>query len=167
MKDKTNKSKECCEKCWITHFRDFPPEDNIITEISKPFCCNDSCPCHQVKREEDKIRLNICHCGNHQNHDFQKGELCPVVLAHCYCISCKPPKDVKFTKDFITKEIQKAKEATMKEVIEKIDGMNQTTAIAKPGRIEDQIDELNLKLKYDYGYNQALEDLKTLLTKEN
>ena len=54
MKDKTNKSKECCEECWITHFRDFPPEDNIITEISKPFCCNDSCPCH-TKSPQEKI----------------------------------------------------------------------------------------------------------------
>ncbi len=47
-------TRECCDACWITHFRDFPPEDNIITEISTPFCWNDSCPCHSIKKPPER-----------------------------------------------------------------------------------------------------------------
>lgn len=70
-----------------------------------------------------------------------------------------PSVDCRIAKDFLSSAITKIVERCIGEL------PKEKYAIAKPGRIEDQIEELNLESKYSFGFNEAISQAKSNLSK--
>ena len=67
--------------------------------------------------------------------------------------------------DFIEEVISQEHTQLLEQVRGMIEKMKIKAVEAKQGRIEDQIDELNAKLRYRDGFNQAIDDLLSELSK--
>lgn len=177
MKDKTNKNKECkkCDKCVHCMYPNCechtqaPQEEK---ECKHKFIDADKCKgCNEVFEdiwkapqeekgcEHDSGIFGKKHCGICQNTPQKKDTSWLERFYNLYEYGRKKEKapqnfiDYFKARGFLYEEIQKTKEETIKEVIEKIDGMYKE---AKNVR----------EFMKPCEYNEALQDLKTLLTKE-
>lgn len=151
-KDKQNQS-ECCEECLVQIVA-----KNLSPDVAPRQCLNSFCKCHTPTEPEDQKkdsweeRVDMYFTANDKGGDG---------FAHLN------DYDRKKIKTFVTK----VKQQTIAEIVEKIEGMKKGHGSIVQLMVNDQgTTEGKLHYQREYGkkdgYNQALQDLKTLLTKE-